>query len=319
MDQILVNFWWSGDISSRKLHWLEGNELHKSIKDGGLGFRSFYEFNLAFIAKLAWKILTQPDSLWVQLLKRLYFPHTDFLQASRHNKSSWNWSGVMEGREALLKGLRKNIGDGHGTQIVEAWIPEADGFKASCSTAYSSTKVSDYIINPQRIWNTEKLRSIFPEAVVKQILLIPLGPEGHSDNFVWHFEPSGKFTVKSCYKHLRTMTHPHNHPVDDSTRKLWKWLWQLDLPPKIKFFLWRVCRNALPTKVGLLSRRCGSSSVCLTCNADNETLEHMLFHCTVSMAIWGQDMPHLQLPTTYQLAKSWFSSIVTSVSHIIAT
>ncbi|CAN1787615.1 hypothetical protein LINPERHAP1_LOCUS17719 [Linum perenne] len=115
------------------------------------------------------------------------------------------------------------------------------------------------------------------------------------------------------------MTHPQNHPVDDSTRKLWKWLWHLDLPPKIKFFMWRICRNALPTKVGLLSKRCGFSSTCLSCNADDETMEHMLFHCHVSRAIWEQDMPLLHLPTADQHAKSWLSSIATSVSQVTAT
>ncbi|CAN1842221.1 Putative ribonuclease H protein At1g65750 [Linum perenne] len=64
MDQLLANFWWSRNGSSSKVHWLPAAELRKSISDGGLGFRSFYEFNLAFIAKLAWKVLINPNSLW---------------------------------------------------------------------------------------------------------------------------------------------------------------------------------------------------------------------------------------------------------------
>ncbi|CAN1144884.1 Putative ribonuclease H protein At1g65750 [Linum perenne] len=319
MDQVLVDFWWSGDISTEKLHWLAASELLKSKAEGGLGFKCFYDFNLAFVAKLAWRILTNPASLWVQLLKGLYFPNSDLLQVSRHHKSSWLWSGVMEGRKALLQGLRKNIGDGYGTSIIEAWIPEAQAFKASCSSSYSSTKVSDYINHTQRTWNSEKLRSVFPEEVVKQIMLIPLGPEGYSDQLVWHFESSGNFSVRSCYRHLRAMTVPHNQPADVSTTKLWKWLWQLDLPPKIKYFLWRVCRNAVPTKSGLLRRRCGNSSICLTCNTNEETLEHLLFHCPVSLSFWQQVLPHLHYPAPDQLTKSWFSSIASSVSDSTAT
>ncbi|CAN1163341.1 Uncharacterized mitochondrial protein AtMg00310 [Linum perenne] len=220
MDQVLVNFWWSRDNSSKKIHWLAANELRKPVADGGLGFRSFYDFNLAFTAKLAWKILTQPGCLWVQLLKGIYYPNSDFLQASKHHRSSWIWSRIMEGRKALLHGLRKNIGDGYGTDIIDAWIPEAASFKASCSMSYSTTKVSDYIINPQRIWNAVKLRTVFLEPVVRQILLIPLGPEGYADRLIWHYESTGKFTVRSCYKHLRAITTSHNHPVDNSTKKM---------------------------------------------------------------------------------------------------
>ncbi|CAN1156137.1 hypothetical protein LINPERHAP2_LOCUS20775 [Linum perenne] len=58
---------------------------------------------------MAWRILLNPEALWVQLLKGLYFPRTDFLQVARHNNSSWIWYGIMEGRKALLQGLRKNI------------------------------------------------------------------------------------------------------------------------------------------------------------------------------------------------------------------
>ncbi|CAN1146778.1 Putative ribonuclease H protein At1g65750 [Linum perenne] len=319
MDQVLVNFWWSGDTSSKKIHWLAATELRQPIADGGLGFRNFYDFNLAFIAKLAWKNLIQLGCLWVQLLKGIYYPNSDFLQANKHHRSSWIWSGIMEGRKALLHGLRKNIGDGYGTNIIDVWIPEAAGFKASCSLSHSTIKVSDYIINPQRIWNAVKLRSVFPESVVRQILLIPLGLEGYADRLIWHYESTGNFIVRSCYRHLRAITNSHNHPVDNSTKKMWKWLWQLDLPPKIKFFLWRVCRNALPTKIGLFRRRCSTSSLCHTCNGDDETLEHMLFHCPVSMSFWQQVLPTLQGPSMIQSAQSWFKSLASTVSQSTAT
>ncbi|CAN1181154.1 Putative ribonuclease H protein At1g65750 [Linum perenne] len=319
MDQILIDFWWSGDISRKRLHWLSADELRKPVSDGGLGFRCFYDFNLAFIAKLAWRILTNPDHIWVQLLKGLYFPHSNFLQAAKHHRSSWIWTGVLEGRKALLQGLRKNIGDGHGTEIAEAWIPEAVGFKASCLPSFSSTKVSEFILNPGRIWNTAKLRSIFPEYVVCQILLIQLGPEGYSDQYVCHFESSGKFSVKSCYQRLRSQSASNNHPIDESSKKLWKWLWQLDLPPKVCFFIWRICRNALPTKVGLLRRRCGSSSICHTCHAEEETLEHLLFHCPLSMSFWQANMPSLQCPTPTQSVKSWFINLASTATQTSAT
>ncbi|CAN1752999.1 Uncharacterized mitochondrial protein AtMg00310 [Linum perenne] len=220
MDQVLVNFWWSGNASSSNLHWLPAADLRKPVSEGGLGFRSFFDFNLSFLAKLAWKIITNPDTLWSQLLKGLYFPHSSFLQVASHHKSSWIWSGIMEGRKALLYGLRKNIGDGNDTSILDAWIPEAPQFKASCSASSVNLKVSDFIINPQRVWNVDKLRTAFSPEVVKQILLIPLGPEGYSDKFVWHLESTGKFSIKSCYRYLRSIAEPNNQPVDDSSRKL---------------------------------------------------------------------------------------------------
>ncbi|CAN1148040.1 Uncharacterized mitochondrial protein AtMg00310 [Linum perenne] len=102
MDQVIINFWWSGHGSGRKIHYLAANELRKLVADGGLGFQKFYDFNLAFVAKMAWEILTQPEALWVRILKGLYHPKSDFLQVIRHHRVSWIWSSVMEGHKILL-------------------------------------------------------------------------------------------------------------------------------------------------------------------------------------------------------------------------
>ncbi|KAM1761103.1 hypothetical protein ACFX12_003908 [Malus domestica] len=40
-----------------------------SKSEGGLGFRSFKEFNLALLAKQSWRIINEPNSLWVRFLK----------------------------------------------------------------------------------------------------------------------------------------------------------------------------------------------------------------------------------------------------------
>ncbi|CAN1193797.1 hypothetical protein LINPERHAP2_LOCUS42181 [Linum perenne] len=80
----------------------------KSKADGGLGFKSFQGFNLAFLAKLAWQLLIQLDTLWARLLKCLYFPRKGFLKASQLYHPLRIWSGVMEGREILLKGSQKH-------------------------------------------------------------------------------------------------------------------------------------------------------------------------------------------------------------------
>ena len=45
----------------------------------GLGFKEFYHMNSTLLAKQAWRIHQQPNSLWVKLFKAVYFPNQDFL------------------------------------------------------------------------------------------------------------------------------------------------------------------------------------------------------------------------------------------------
>ncbi|CAN1155644.1 Uncharacterized mitochondrial protein AtMg00310 [Linum perenne] len=156
MDAILMNFWRAGDGSKKSIHWIAAGKITSDKEHGGLGFKSFTEFNKAFLAKLAWKILLQPEALWVKLLKGLYFPRADFVNTPPHYRPSWLWSGILEGRNALLTGLRRNIGNGQSTQINDPWIPDAREFRSQVDPLLNC-RVSDFIMLPQRRWDEQKL------------------------------------------------------------------------------------------------------------------------------------------------------------------
>lgn len=68
-----------------------------------MGFRDFKAQNIAYLAKQAWRVLTNPNALWVRTLKALYFPSQDFLHATAHHKSSWMWKSLLEGRDFILE------------------------------------------------------------------------------------------------------------------------------------------------------------------------------------------------------------------------
>lgn len=88
LQRILCCFLWGDNESSRHIHWLSWGNICLPKKEGGLGFRSLYEFNLALLAKQGWRLIQNPSSLASRLLKAKYFQHNTFWTAHLGTSSS---------------------------------------------------------------------------------------------------------------------------------------------------------------------------------------------------------------------------------------
>jgi ribonuclease HI len=67
---------------------------------------------------------------------------------------------------------------------------------------------------------------------------------------------------------------------------IWKKIWNLKLPGKIKIFIWRCVHNAIPCFSVLANRHIGSISQCPICKGGAEDVRHALFLCPRARAVW---------------------------------
>ena len=66
--------------------------------------------------------------------------------------------------------------------------------------------------------------------------------------------------------------------------------WKFKIPPKVKFFLWKLEHQVLPTKV-LLARRLhnlNSSPYCSWCSTQEESIRHLFLECTLADWCWNE-------------------------------
>ncbi|KAL0408374.1 UNVERIFIED_CONTAM: hypothetical protein Sradi_1771800 [Sesamum radiatum] len=77
LDSMSANFFWQHD-GRQSIHWLSWKNLCKNKHNGGAGFRNLKAFNLAILAKQAWRLLMFPNLLLSQIMKAKYYPDTDF-------------------------------------------------------------------------------------------------------------------------------------------------------------------------------------------------------------------------------------------------
>ncbi|XP_008245663.1 PREDICTED: uncharacterized protein LOC103343804 [Prunus mume] len=114
---------WSSPDKDSQIHWKSWNALCLAKRDGGLGFKDLADFNLALLTKQCWRILLNPNSLWVKMMKGRYFLDCDFLKAVLGSWPSWIWSSLIDGRDFILSHARKLVLSGAHTSIwKDNWV-----------------------------------------------------------------------------------------------------------------------------------------------------------------------------------------------------
>ncbi|XP_050222576.1 uncharacterized mitochondrial protein AtMg00310-like [Mercurialis annua] len=159
MRSIISKFWWSGSDDKRKIAWVSWKKICKAKKDGGLGFCNLRAFNLAMLAKQAWRFIQSPQSLCARVYKAKYFPNVDFLHACSRHGSSYAWNSIMEGRKLLDSGIAWRIGNGQSVNVREDnWITTARYMKPlSHFDSPADCKVSYFIDDNSATWDIDKL------------------------------------------------------------------------------------------------------------------------------------------------------------------
>lgn len=133
---------------------------------------------------------------------------------------------------------------------------------------------------------------------VKFIQGLPLSFQEIPDKEVWFSLLHGEYTTRTAYK-LMEKAQRNNLPSCSSNvanNKLWKGLWSLQVPYKVKHFLWRATNESLPTLHNLLRRNVVKNSLCPHYKATSEDAIHVLWSCKRLVVVWEFD---------YELYKSF--------------
>lgn len=112
IEAVTRKFWWANGTEDEKLCWLSWKKLTRPKNQGGLGLTDPKIFNRAMLAKLAWRFLKNGSSLWVRVLRGLYYNNEDVLNQKAKPSDSWAWRSLLEGVSTLKDVLRWKVGDG---------------------------------------------------------------------------------------------------------------------------------------------------------------------------------------------------------------
>lgn len=181
-------FWWGKTDGKRKISWISWRRLSLLKSEGGMGFRDLNAFNIALLAKQAWKIQENPSSLLARLYKGRYYNSSTFLQSTSLTTSSYGWRSIQAGKELLNKGLTIQIANGEHTRVWEdQWLPVLPPQKVISPCLVPDMKVS-VLINPLTgTWDVDKLNQFLLPVDIDVILRIRLSRHNSHDKYIWPY------------------------------------------------------------------------------------------------------------------------------------
>ena len=111
----------------------------------------------------------------------------------------------MDGRDIMVQGLVRRIGDGETTNIWEDnWLPRPNMKRPITSLIQDPPmRVAEVIDHTSSSWKEDLVRTVFIPIDAAAILQIPLCTRQTDDFWAWSEERKGTFTVRLAYRMIQ--------------------------------------------------------------------------------------------------------------------
>ena len=92
-----------------------------------MGFKDLVYYNEVLLAKQAWRLLHNKDSLFYRVFKAKFFPRCSIMEASDSSSGSYARHSILKGCDVLLKGVKWRVGCGDSIGVwLDSWLPSYD-------------------------------------------------------------------------------------------------------------------------------------------------------------------------------------------------
>ncbi|RVW14640.1 Transposon TX1 uncharacterized 149 kDa protein [Vitis vinifera] len=263
---------------------------------------------LSFGGKWLWRYPREGSALWHQVILSIYGSHSNGWDVN--NNVRWShrcpWKAIALVFQEFSKFTRFVVGDGDrirfwddlwwgdqplGTQYPRLLSVVTDK-NAPISSILGYSRPFSWNFNFRRNLTDSEIEDL--ESLMRSLDRLHISPSV-PDKRSWSISPSGLFTVKSFF--LALSQYSESPPVFPT-----KFVWNSQVPFKVKSFVWLVAHKKLNTNDLLQLRRphkALSPNICKLCMKHGETVDHLFLHCSLTKGLWHR---------LFQLAKmDWVS------------
>lgn len=194
-----------------------------------------------------------------------------------------------------------------------------------CLAANPPSLVSELIDGSTATWNRALLDQFFLASDTSAIMSIPLCTRLMSDFWAWNFERNGNFSVCSAYRMLVDTKRRWEDWLEgnvgssdyEAEAKSWTSLWAVQVPGKIRNFLWRLAKHTIPTEDIRHRRKMAECDNCQLCGMQ-DSWRHSLLECSIARCVWAlvdDDVADYIHVSTEPSAKLWLFALINDLPH----
>lgn len=264
-----------------------------------MGIHNSRMLNQALLANQCWRILNNPSVLISQILLPKYCSLVDILNVKSYH--------IGHGKVFCM------VGTSLWTNYIEPWKMEnlsiftliggSHTFQNPWAKSFLLPAQPPPLSKVNLITPNQASIGISPKSVISSqnpLLLWFWHPSTQyplQGKLVWPHTPLGKYITKLGYRSLydQQCNSSFGHPCLHNGVHVWKALWSLNLPERIKVFLWKCAKDILSVKPQLSAHLHQIPPLCPLCNTADESLEHLFIYYPVSARVW--ETSSIQLPS----------------------
>ncbi|CAN1152790.1 Putative ribonuclease H protein At1g65750 [Linum perenne] len=277
-------------LPMKKPHLLSWDSICRSKEQGDLGFRRARELNDAYLMKLGWTILKEPDRLWVQIITSKYLKETiDGPKLRMKSGGSSHWRGIRRVWDDVATSCQHSIRNGKDTifwtaNCLDCGMILADHALYDLTDLDLRCSIAD-MVKDDGSWDWVPLHQVLPPHMIKHVAgMNPPTIDGGEDKMILGPDPKGQFSIKSGYDVLATTR-------DASPQNTWKFVWNWQGPNRIKHFLWLAAHDRLLTNAERRRRHMTEEDNCHRCTNVSETSLNILRDCNLARSVWLALLP----------------------------
>lgn len=196
---------------------------------------------------------------------------------------SHGWKGLLIGRDLICSNAGWVVGNGESINVWnDPWLSCTEQARPTgpAPENYQNLTVAHLLLPDGSDWDKEAIRRVIPQEESRILNLKPSRTRA-PDKLIWLGTSSGEYSTKTGYRTALFKAGNREEEPEAGDMDWHKGVWKLQVAPKLKLFLWKIFRGALPVGECLAMRNINVYTNCKRCNT-TESLNHLFLHCGIA-------------------------------------